>query len=422
MRFGISHLSALPKRYWMKVRRARGFKRTLLTMPLWPPVLGAIFCLVVAIQAQRNDEDFPNQAATTLRFLAGKKLVNRLEYGAFTLRKTIEDLNPIEPGEMDREVQKWLATPIAKRPAHPAPPDRPAEIKPLLASPKADFAEGQWQPLQPHLAGMWLAKVRVSAEHPEKIVHLVAMDQHLLRLNYMPGRELTGAKKRSRVPRQEYPILLAAFNGGFRLDYPKETGQIRHGQVLQKIKGGRGTIFMGEAGTSIFRWKDGDEEIYVKGDIRQNLPPMIENGLPSKELFRFLEKERLDFRTYRSGLGVTADGRWLINAFGRKIEPRDLAVGLQLAGCAAAVHLDQNRGNIFFNYVPAEGIDKGLEPVSNYFKIEKARKVLSGNVRDFFYVTKLPAEAVQARRQAHERKQAALQPPAARPATSPPTP
>lgn len=380
-----------PWRRFLRAGRLARFARVGLYILLG---LGAIFCATVVIQAQINKEEYANQAAETLRKIIGFDNVCRLEYAVFSLDKKYHKYFPRQRGKADPKVAAWLSS--ANRPYKQAEGNQPVNLEPLVATP-ASPGEGQWRRLDRRINGLWRTFIRPSSADPDRAVHLVAIDQRCLGLYYVPGTELTKSESLSQIPATDRSQLIAIFNGGFRRDYRDEIGQRKAGKEYRPISKNKGTIIMDDGGVRICRWEEALAGQYPTADLRQNLAPLLENGQINEQVLHFLETKHLDFPCRRTGLGQTTDRRWLIFAGGDRMEPDDVAVALQLASCVNAVHLDQNRGNVFFDsclWADGEPAFSGLTP---RFHLANHDKVLTGSNRDFFYLKRLPKPEVEKR-------------------------
>lgn len=353
------------------------------------PVLGmGILGAIVAVQAHINQELYANQAAETLRTIIGRRNVGRIEYVAFTLAQKIHKLTHVSHGQINPTVAQRLSLPLTVELRPGDDGDRPPRIEPLIASP-AMVGEGNWRPMDTSRPGLWTTQIRSNPEEQYECVNLVAIDLHRLQLTFVPGTEVTGNPQMSRIPSQKdpsAPAVWAVFNGGFR-NHDGDTGQRKAGVQYRPLQEGKGSIVLTGNGVEICKWDMLENLEYPAADVRQNLPILLNNGLFDERILHMLKKKRLDFPTYRTGLGLTADHRWLIYAGGAYQEPIELATALRLASCREAIHLDQNRGNVFFDLIkPGKsgleftGVDPSLHLIMH-------KKVLTGSVRDFFYLT-----------------------------------
>jgi Phosphodiester glycosidase len=81
---------------------------------------------------------------------------------------------------------------------------------------------------------------------------------------------------------------------------------------------------------------------------RQNNPPLIENGVVNPDVHAITNLKEWGVTignkavTWRSGLGLTRDGRWLIYAAGNSLSTETLMAALQAAGAYNAMQTDIN--------------------------------------------------------------------------------
>jgi len=372
----------LPQSVWAKFRRLSLGKRLVAVAAALCLAGGTVFSAVVAVQANLNDELFLNQAAETLRSIIGQEAVNWTEYTVYTWNHRIRKLFRGKPGRENPVVAARLEWPLADALSHGAASDRPANIEPLVGFPVLQ-GEGQWNHVNGS-QGLWITRVRPNAQEEWEYATLVAIDPQKLKLTFVPGT-IAEEPDLSRIPPEVFPSLVAAFNGGFR-GHHLDVGMRKNGAVYKPLRDGLASIILTDD-VLIRKWDPSVSASYPSADVRQNLRLLLENG---KYHPPFSSKEHLDFPTYRTGLGITADHRWLIFAGGGGLEPNELAVALRLASCSTAVHLDQNRGNVFFETVKRGKSGPtfiGIEPALHH---DKSTRFLTGSVRDFFYVTERP--------------------------------
>ncbi|MEO9025269.1 MAG: hypothetical protein ABI339_09755 [Solirubrobacteraceae bacterium] len=177
---------------------------------------------------------------------------------------------------------------------------------------------------------------------------LLRFNQRLLTLHLHSGTVdagSTGWRYGPAIAGLERRRLVAAFNGGFKLDVGAggfESG----GRVAVPLSAGLGSIVTYANGyTDIGAWHDG---VPAGGQpvvsVRQNLHLLISAGHPAADVACLLCWGATLGGTAspaRSALGVTADGR-LIWAGGENLTTGALAVALQGAGVQRAVELDIN--------------------------------------------------------------------------------
>ncbi len=179
-------------------------------------------------------------------------------------------------------------------------------------------------------------------------IALLSFNQRLLELRLHSGTVDAGAEGwrwGPSVTGSERRHLVAAFNGGFKLD-TGAGGFVASGRVAVPLRDGLGSIVTYADGyTDIGSWR---KQLPAPGrpmaSVRQNLTLLIDNGRPAASL------DCLSCwgaalggvsDPARSALGITADGR-LIWAGGEHLTPAGLANALLGARVVRAVELDIN--------------------------------------------------------------------------------
>jgi hypothetical protein len=128
--------------------------------------------------------------------------------------------------------------------------------------------------------------------------------------------------------------------------------------------------------------------------FRQNCPPLIENGQINPQVN--VENQALWGNTignkqvaWRTGLGLTRDGRYLIYAVGNATSVPTLAYALQQAGAYTAMQLDINRPFArFVTYQQTGSATSPLKAVPLLAQMENDPTLyLAPHARDFFYLT-----------------------------------
>jgi hypothetical protein len=268
-----------------------------------------------------------------------------------------------------------------------------------------------WQAFGPLLSGKpVMARVTVKPDptRPYAQASLVRIDLSQTQLAVVPGTVEPGAAKGvSKFPRpgtipagvQASGDLIAAFNGGFKSIHGGY-GMMVDGVTILPPLDGIATVAMYRDGTvRIGAW---GHDITMTPDLiayRQNCPLLVDAGEINPSVNDESRKEwgytvkNLD-TTWRSGLGISQDGRFLIYAVGNSLTVETLARALQEGGAYYAMQLDINGFYTrFVTYKPA-GDPKSSHPMI-------AEKLLTAMTsyptqfltpydRDFFYITARP--------------------------------
>jgi hypothetical protein len=129
---------------------------------------------------------------------------------------------------------------------------------------------------------------------------------------------------------------------------------------------------------------------------RQNCPPLLDAGQINPDVAKddpnkWGRTVGNAVNTWRSGLGISADGRFLIYAVGNSLTVRSLALALQAAGADYAMQLDINAfWTRFVTFQPAQDAKATSSVVAHKLINQMSggpTQFLAPDVRDFFYVT-----------------------------------
>lgn len=249
-------------------------------------------------------------------------------------------------------------------------PDVPAPLRPLAGGHYQ--GEGQWRVLEkvhgePAIYGTYLR----DATYTSYVNGIVSIDQRLVKFQLHPGSEDPGPGNwgpngQTWIPPGHRSGLVATFNGGFKLD-TAEGGFYLNGTT-------RGTLTKGSA--SVVYYKNGAIKIGTWGSevrmtpqvagVRQNLKLMIDHGRIAPDINQNVISNwgatlGGGYYVWRSGLGVTADGR-VIFAYGPALNAKDLAELLRRAGAVEAEQLDINPFWMSFEYYTPHGHPSDPKP------------------------------------------------------------
>jgi hypothetical protein len=190
--------------------------------------------------------------------------------------------------------------------------------------------------------GVWVAQ--------RSGVTLMRLDQHLVHLTLHAGSSDGGAvgwTYGDRITPREIHLLVAAFNGGFKLTY-SNVGFMSAGHVAVALKAGLASIVTYTDGQSnIGAWDAGvpsaREHVF---SVLQNQQLLVDRGVAAANVSSCVTGcwgATVGTRTQvaRSGLGITASGQ-LVWAAGENLLPGELANSLTAAGAVRAIELDIN--------------------------------------------------------------------------------
>ena len=339
-------------------------------------------------------------------------ILNRVESWWFSKN------GPKAGGEPDRAIEidtTNIASGPTTPPAVPHLP-KPENVKvPDGVTPLPN--EGIWTPVGPLVGGaqtMYTTQVRPDSVHTSILDGLVWMDPKLVRFAVHPGTEEPGGKQTvpAQVPLDQRLDLVAAFNGGFRMQ-DAMGGFYLNGVTYKPLRDGAASLVVYQDGVaSVGMWgRDFDMSPNIVA-VRQNLDLIIDNGggfpfpggnpSPKDRAEPGEPAEGLDNNengawgdtlgnkvlVWRSAVGVTASGA-LVYGYGGGLGARSLADLMLRAGCVRAMELDINPAWTTFNFYKAT---KPLDPASvKGTKLlpdseKSGNRYLSNDARDFVAV------------------------------------
>jgi hypothetical protein len=181
-------------------------------------------------------------------------------------------------------------------------------------------------------------------------VTFMRFDQGLVHLTLHAGSTdggVAGWTYGDQISPREIHLVLAAFNGGFRLTYT-DVGFASGGHVAVALKPGLASIVTYADGTSnIGSWLNGVPEARkAVFSVLQNQRLLVDRGAPAPTVTNCVlacwgHTIQALTSVARSGLGITASGH-LVWAAGESLSPAALAAALISAGAVRAIELDIN--------------------------------------------------------------------------------
>jgi hypothetical protein len=194
------------------------------------------------------------------------------------------------------------------------------------------------------------------------------------------------------IPVADQQALLAAFNGGFKFA-DGQYGMMANGVIYVPPQPGAATIAATKEGQILLGAWGSDPQLTTNNpDLvawRQNAALLIDHGVinPLTHDGAAWGGTILNSTyTWRSGLGITADGS-LIYAAGNSLSARTLGVALQAAGAVMAMQTDINpfwvRAFLYTHNQQQQLIATKLNPSMQ----GTGNEYLLGTTRDFFYLT-----------------------------------
>jgi hypothetical protein len=181
-------------------------------------------------------------------------------------------------------------------------------------------------------------------------VTLLRFDQRLVHLTLHAGSSdggVSGWTYGDKITPREIHLLVAAFNGGFKLTY-RDVGFSSGAHVAVPLKAGLASIVTYTDGTTdIGAWQAGvPSSSKTVFSVLQNQRLLVDRGVAAASVSDCVIAcwgETIGSRTFvaRSGLGINASGQ-LVWAAGEQLSPAGLAAALVGAGAVRAIELDIN--------------------------------------------------------------------------------
>ena len=405
--------SVLPEPQPPRVGRLRRLHRW---APLWLKVAGAVvatFVLLVSVSFLKaitasNNLTVSERAAEWARDNHLGPVVNKIENGWFTANA------PKASGTPDREIDGNGSTGSTAAPTAvphleaPSPVQVPDGVTPVPN-------EGVWQPAGPLVGGaqaMYTTQVRPDSVHTSLLSGLAWMDPQLVRFELYPGTTEPGGKwaEPSKVPAEQVPDLMAAFNSGFRMQ-DANGGFYLDGVTKGDLRDGAASFVIYRDGTAtVGMW---GRDVTMTPDVvavRQNLDLIIDNGggapnvagKPAADAAPGVPADGLDDNAngawgdtlgnkvlvWRSGVCVTASGA-VVFGYGDGLGALSLSELLMRAGCVRAMELDINKSWTTFNTYGATTFgDPGSVHGTKLLpeQVKGGDRYLSTDARDFIAV------------------------------------
>ncbi len=335
-------------------------------------------------------------------------LIDHLLNNEFFL-SSIEKINTAKGSDLYNGLNSYLAKLQDERRSAPLTVEVapgvifPANIEPLLKK-NSIKDEGVWSSVEVSLINSlqplaFKTRLRVDSKRSFAVMHFLCIDISKANLVLVPGTNepvsSIGLKGRGVIPQDEptYRNLICAFNGGFRTKHGK-WGFIADGVSYMPPAKGIATVMVDSKGfIKMGTWGDkGFDTTENIVHLRQNLPPILENNIVNMKHDYWGASIDNKTRVWRSALGISRDGRWLIYGAGNSLGHDTLAAGMSLAGCDYAMQLDINDYHTYLYTYKANGTDKkgNLKLKSVRLTDEmsgEAQRCLQPYTRDFFYIT-----------------------------------
>jgi hypothetical protein len=221
--------------------------------------------------------------------------------------------------------------------------------------------EGVWQPVGSIVDGVhaiYVTRVRPDNVHTSVLASLMWIDTKLVRAMFVPGYKEPGGPNPSQgaLPKQFWPLVLANFNGGFRLQ-DSQGGYYYEGHMVKPLVAGKASaVITSDGSLTVGAWGRDVAMTPNTAVVQQNLALIVDHGksMVSGNGGGFQWGATTDGGTYawRSALGVRADGS-LVYIGSPGLSAATLANTLVHAGVVRAMVLDMNNwwvAGFYFNH------------------------------------------------------------------------
>jgi hypothetical protein len=355
------------------------------------------------------------QIADVIRSVAGPQPVAALETVSFNIQDTVNRFmsnfdggkktislaqnNPVPTNTIKRQKVASVAAPAASASGNvvnsPTVSDNVVSAAPQIG----------WQaygPLVDNSPVMAQTLLSLDPQRPYAGIALVRIDLSKLKLHMMPGflepshsKDVISAfPNLGTTPASDLKNIIAGFNGGFKAVNGNYGMMVNGVSILPPINGLATVAIYKDGHIALGAW---GQDIVPSNDMvafRQNCPPIILNGQINSQVYvdnpviwgNTIGNKEI---TWRTGLGLTQDGRYLIYAVGNGTTVETLAQALQQAGAYNAMQLDINRHYAHFvTYTSTGSADTPLKAVQLLDQMESDPTLyLIPHSRDYFYLT-----------------------------------
>lgn len=290
-----------------------------------------------------------------------------------------------------------------REPAPPLPRFRPRDVGPLYTELDAP-GDGRWVVLP--VGGAAPPRLFKTLLHPDRErawaeLFVVALDLRRVRLHLVPGtvepratvEEALDLPRPGRIPDEDHPGVLAAFNGGFKTEHG-HYGIYMDGVTIVPPLAETCTIALTKENTlHIGTWSRLAPEAREGAWWRQTPYCMYEDGKINPRLTGGRVSKwgsTLDGETVirRSAIGLDAAGTTLFVAISNHTTAPAIARGMRHAGAVSVAQLDINFSYpkfVTFHESPEAQV-KVAVPLAQGFEYSEDEYLRKPSQRDFFYV------------------------------------
>jgi hypothetical protein len=400
--------SASPKGRWRR-RLKRGALGTLIGLPV------LVLLLWIAVH---NIPWLGPALADGLRSIVGTERVSRLEDFVYGVEDRWNQFwrkgePPKAYWEVPSEEGLRSPEPLASSSADERPmlpPFRPGGVGPMLKS-MAAKGDGSWVPVADTVqAGspiLFKTLIHPDRDRPWAEVFVVAVDLrqaelHLVAGSVEPIATVAESRKIDRpavIPKEHHEALLAAFNGGFKMEHGRWGMRVGDHTLIEAHKYGCTVALHKRTGheggeLEIAPWSDVESREKDLLWWRQTPPCMYRagkrhGGLWDPDARGWGAALEGDTVIRRSAIGLDDKRTTLFVSVTNHTSAQALANAMHHAGAVDVAQLDVNWS--FPKFVTFPKSDSGQrEPVSLFegFKIEEGEYIREPARRDFFYLTR----------------------------------
>lgn len=350
----------------------------------------------------RCDPAVVPEAVDVARGMFGPQAVAQIEAWAFQTQDAVRQAR-YRTGATQPSVQ-WATpattlAPIAKATKSAGTPATANAMVPSTP-PRRNLPTLDWSPYVATASGQAVLERTLVSPDPERpyvqaALVRIDLEQSLLHLVAGTQEPISPVKvaRPGKIPVIDYSNLLAAFNGGFKavngsfgIGLGKTTLLPAHDGLATVAIYRDGSVRLGTWGSDLQAASD-------MVAFRQNCPLLLDHGHPTAE--SIIDDPVLwgktvgnKIATSRSGLGISADGRYLFYVAGDGLTVPTLANALALAGADRGMQLDIN--SFWTRFVAYSSSKGGGAPVAQKLTSDMlgdSRQFIAADTRDFFYLT-----------------------------------
>ena len=390
-------------------------------------VIGVLFLLGGGmLYAISEKPELGARIADILRRTIGNEPVAYLETTMFAVQDNVRQLEYQVAGK--KAASPWSLTPIPTQviemtPTLPAATPNPSQPLPT-STPKPNMNligvswpppnitnrmgvlddEGIWTPYLYDSHGRVVAYrtfLQPDRQRPYAMTAIVVFNLNVTRLGFMIGTHepySTAKLQRSGViPAQDRQpgVLLATFNGGFQAQHG-QFGAMYEGNVVLPGREGMGTLLLYKDGRlRIAPWDAKFNDMTEIQSWRQNGPMLVQNNEINPDTSTSDKNKSIEFWgatvdgntvTWRSGIGLSANKKFLYYVAGPGLTVPTLANALKTIGAVDAMQLDINPYWVHFVSVRHLKDQLKADPLLPEMHDNPDRYFYNYS-RDYFYVT-----------------------------------